>query len=325
MVDSPLVSILIPVYNRERYIEQCVRSAMAQTYRNIEIIVVDNHSTDNTFSILCELQKEDDRILIYQNEKNLGPVKNWKRCLHYASGEYGKIIWSDDYIDTHYLDRTLPFMNNPGVGFVFTRAHIFGENFANLDAYQIGRTGIYNSQAYINAIIANRDYPVSPGCALFRLNDLKRNLLTEIPNKVHSDFSMHAIGPDLLLFLLTARQYPKFAFVNERLSFFRAHESSITIASSDGKIPIHYALVKAYFLETYMQDRRLIKRLNIYLQRLLSDRSIDTKKYHINSIEDFYTINTDVSRPFSFYLSSIMRKNLAYIKHVIMMKKQTGR
>ena len=321
MADNPLVSILIPVYNRERYIEQCVRSAMAQTYGNIEIIVVDNHSTDNTFSILRELQKEDDRILIYQNEKNLGPVKNWKRCLNYATGEYGKIIWSDDYVDVQFLERTLPFIENPDVGFVFTLTNIFGDSMDAFDAYHIGRTGVYDSQAYINAVIENRDYPVSPGCALFRLHDLKKNLLTKIPNKVHSDFSMHAIGPDLLLFLLTARQYQKFAFVNERLSFFRAHESSITIASSDGKIPIHYALVKAYFLETYMHDRRLIKRLNIYLHQLLSDRSIDTEKYHIDSIENFYTINTDVSRPVSFYLSSIMRKYLAYIKHAIMMKK----
>jgi len=132
-------------------------------------------------------------------------------------------------------------------------------------------------------------------------------------------------GPDLLLFLLTAIQYPKFAFVNERLSFFRAHESSITIASSDGKIPIHYALVKAYFLETHMQDKRLIKKLNTYLYQLLSDQSINTKKYHIGNIEDFYCTNTNTTLPLFFYMKTVVRKYLSYVKHTIAMQKRAVR
>lgn len=58
LVTNPLVSIVIPVYNRELYIEDAVRSAISQTYRNIEIIIVDNCSTDSTWNILNEWEKK---------------------------------------------------------------------------------------------------------------------------------------------------------------------------------------------------------------------------------------------------------------------------
>ena len=93
MKNYDLVSILIPVYNRETLIEDTVQSALNQTYPNIEIIVVDNKSTDRTWDILEKLANRDSRIKIFQNKTNIGPVRNWKRCIDNASGKYGKILW----------------------------------------------------------------------------------------------------------------------------------------------------------------------------------------------------------------------------------------
>ena len=78
MPNSPLVSILIPVYNRERIVVRALESAINQTYKHIEIICVDNCSTDNTYSVLLEYANRDHRIKVYRQSENLGPVRNWK-------------------------------------------------------------------------------------------------------------------------------------------------------------------------------------------------------------------------------------------------------
>lgn len=74
-----LVSILIPVYNRENLIEETVQSALNQTYKNIEIIVVDNQSTDNTWEILQKLASQDERIKIFQNNTNIRPCEKLEK------------------------------------------------------------------------------------------------------------------------------------------------------------------------------------------------------------------------------------------------------
>ena len=303
---NSLVSILIPVYNRERFIEQTVRSAMNQTYKNIEIIIVDNKSTDNTWEILERLSKEDNRIKIFQNDANIGPVRNWRRCIEEASGEYGKILWSDDLISPDFIEKTVPFMEDPDVGFVFTGTEIFadGTNKKTL-SYFIGQTGIYKSSEYIKGVLFNGNYPVSPGCAIFRLKDLKNNLKVDIPNKVNSDFSMHAIGNDMLIFLLTAYQYKNFAFVNQKLSFFRAHKDSISIKSNVGKLILHYNLAGAYFVENFRKD--LIKKMNTKIWLDIRRFSKEAKNYNLDKIENYYLHNSDFNIDIT-YLSYLLSK-----------------
>lgn len=301
------VSILIPVYNRENLIEETVQSALKQTYENIEIIIVDNQSTDKTWEVLQKLILKDNRIRIFQNDTNIGPVRNWKRCIDEANGEYGKILWSDDLMAPAFLEKILPFLEDKDVGFVFTGTEIFidGTNKKSSN-YFIGETGIYESEKYIDGVLFDSNYPVSPGCALFRLDDLRKNLLIDVPNKVNSDFSMHAIGNDLLIFLLTAHQYKNFAFVNEKLSFFRAHEGSISIQSNDGKLPLHYNLASAYFIENYRKD--LIKKQNVILWNLLRIYKNSSKKFNIDKISDFYMKKENYNLDYILLLKKIIRK-----------------
>ncbi len=286
------VSILIPVYNRKNLIEETIKSALNQTYKNVEIIIVDNKSTDGTYEILKKYAEKYENIKLYRNKENIGPVRNWMKCIEYATGKYGKILWSDDMIAPEFLEKTLPFLeNNEDVGFVFTGTEIFfsGTN-RKVDTYFIGETGIYDINKYIEGVLFGGNYPVSPGCALFRLKDLKENLIINIPNKIKSDFSMHAIGNDLLIYLLTAKNYTKFAFINEKLAFFRAHDDSISINTDHGTLTLLYDIAKAYFVENYRED--LIPKLNsILLFHLLKYRKT-SKKLGLNGIRDFYMKNT---------------------------------
>jgi hypothetical protein len=119
---------------------------------------------------------------------------------------------------------------------------------------------------------------------LFQLEE-RDNLLEEIPNKIGSIFSDHAIGNDLLIFLLTAKKYRYFGYIAEPLAKFRSHAGSITISARGVRIPLHYNIVKAYFVEnSYKPD---INKMACYLQIFVM-KSRSLKAYGVHSVSDFY-------------------------------------
>lgn len=100
------ISIIIPVYNTAEYIERCVRSVMGQSYDNLEIICVNDGSTDGSGEILDALEKEDDRIVVVHKE-NAGVSAARNEALCHASGNYIAFVDSDDYIDKYMMEHML--------------------------------------------------------------------------------------------------------------------------------------------------------------------------------------------------------------------------
>lgn len=101
-MDTIKVSVIIPVYNTSLYLEKCLRTVMNQSLKEIEIICVNDGSTDNSLEILERLQKEDNRIIII-NKKNGGSSSARNTGLKIVKGEYIIHIDSDDWIDNDYL------------------------------------------------------------------------------------------------------------------------------------------------------------------------------------------------------------------------------
>ena len=103
-MSSNLISIIVPFYNVEQYIDRCIQSLITQTYRNIEILLVDDCSPDNTLEIGQEYAKTDSRIKILQYEKNrgLGGARNYG--IQNAKGEYVLFVDSDDYIKANTIE-----------------------------------------------------------------------------------------------------------------------------------------------------------------------------------------------------------------------------
>lgn len=105
---SKMISIIVPVYNGEKYIEKCILSIANQTYLNIQIIVVDDGSTDNTVKIVQKLMERDERIMyLYQTNKGVSAARNL--ALSKAEGEYIGFCDSDDWIES---DMYEVLMNN---------------------------------------------------------------------------------------------------------------------------------------------------------------------------------------------------------------------
>ena len=90
---KPLVSVLMPAYNAEKYIAEAIESILNQTYENFELIIADDASTDKTWSIICNYNNNDKRIVAVRNNKNLYIAGNRNKLVSLARGKY--IAWQD--------------------------------------------------------------------------------------------------------------------------------------------------------------------------------------------------------------------------------------
>jgi len=123
---KPFVSVLVPVYNVEEYLERCLDSILVQKFTNIEIICVNDGSTDNSAKILEKYRKKDSRIIII-NKKNGGLPSARNAGLEAAKGEYISFVDSDDYIDPNMIKKLHQVAVKDKSEVVICGAHIFPE------------------------------------------------------------------------------------------------------------------------------------------------------------------------------------------------------
>jgi len=117
-IDNPHVSILMTVYNRSDYLRQAIESVIKSKYSSWELIITDDCSTDNSYTIALEYQMKDDRIRVYKNEHNLGDYPNRNKAASYAQGKYLKYLDADDLMYPHSLEIMVDSMEKfPEVAF----------------------------------------------------------------------------------------------------------------------------------------------------------------------------------------------------------------
>ena len=102
-----LVSIGLPTYNRAEMLRKAIASALAQSHRNIELVISDNASTDETEAICREFAAADGRVRYIRQEKNLGPTPNFVAVLEAADSEYFMWLCDDDWLDANYVEKCL--------------------------------------------------------------------------------------------------------------------------------------------------------------------------------------------------------------------------
>ena len=153
----PKVSIIVPVYNEEEYVSTCLLSLINQTLDDIEIILIDDNSTDNSLNILLDYAKKYPNIKVYHNEKNIGQGASRNRGLSLATGEYIGFVDSDDYIrNTMYEDMYKAVLNNNYPEVVTTEImFVKDDSYANrdLEFLSIGKEKIINPIQDRSAVI----------------------------------------------------------------------------------------------------------------------------------------------------------------------------
>jgi len=141
-LQNELVSVIIPVYNVEKYVKEAIESIQNQTYKNIEIIVIDDGSVDNTSKIVEKLAKDDNRLKLYKNQKNLKIVKTLNLALSLSNGEYIARMDGDDISAPDRIEKKIKFLKeNQEFDLVGCSMKAI-----DIDGNQIGETVHYSNQ-----------------------------------------------------------------------------------------------------------------------------------------------------------------------------------
>lgn len=125
--EEPLVSIIMPAYNCERYIKEAIDSVIAQTYKHWELIVIDDGSKDDTAKIVDELSLKDSRIHLYVNEKNQGVSATRNKGILIARGDWIAFLDSDDMWKPQKLEKQMLLSQETGAEFLFTGSSFINE------------------------------------------------------------------------------------------------------------------------------------------------------------------------------------------------------
>lgn len=192
MKNKPLISVIVPIYNTSEYLEKCLNTLMFQTYDNLEIICINDGSTDNSVEILQDLQKQDKRVVVYNQEnKGVGYTRNYG--IQAANGDYISFVDSDDWI---LLDLYEKFINELSLQqsdidiFMFNAAFYFENNMDILSTFIISEDikdykehNTYTSKDINNLLLKNM-FVVNK---IYKKDFLINNSITFIENKKYTE------------------------------------------------------------------------------------------------------------------------------------------
>jgi len=237
---DPLISICIPVYNGGAYLSACLDTVLAQSFADYEIIVVDDGSTDDSAALIETYRQNHPAIRCYQNEKNLGLVGNWNRCLELANGQWIKFVFQDDLLAPDCLHKLMQAAADSQALVVCERAFKIEENASSeLKKYfkneVLTLEKIYDG--HVPGFIPAKDVSV------LGAKYLCLNFIGEPTAVLFKRTLAERLGPfdpnlkqicDLEYFLRIATQYG-LKYVHEPLVSFRVHAGSTTSANLSEK------------------------------------------------------------------------------------------
>jgi len=197
---NPLVSCVIPVYNAEKYLDQGINSLLAQTYDNLEIILVDDKSTDDSWQLCKRYEKKYPNVRAFQNSENAGgPLRGRERGIHEAQGEWITFMDCDDYVEPTYIEHLVNATRNGKFDIAVTghsRLYSDGriEDFLWSDYSQ---TTDERLAAFYRHFLTN-DFWTDPtdtvGQNLIRASICKKTDLSKYPNLVWAEDTLMALA-----------------------------------------------------------------------------------------------------------------------------------
>ena len=229
------MSVCIPTYNGADYLEDCLRSALAQTYANVEVLVVDDCSSDDTLRIAQAHAHRDPRVQVLRNPKNLGLVGNWNRCVELARGEWVKFLFQDDLLHPQCVEKLVAEGQDQGRQLVACDRDFLFDGTIDADY----RAAYERNRAAIRARLAPaRGASAAEFAALLATSPRHNHLGEPTVTLIHRRaFAEHGLfNPDLaqicdLEFWARVGGQHGVAYVPETLATFRAHGGATSAAN----------------------------------------------------------------------------------------------
>lgn len=208
MKNNDLISIILPSYNSEKYVAETINSVLIQTYKNFELIIIDDASTDGSMNIINNIAKNESRIKIISLKKN-GGVSNARNIgIANAQGKYISFIDSDDVWKNEKLEKQIHFLKANDLDLTFTGYEI---TFSNTNKEK-KKIEVPTKLDYKELLKGN---PIACFTVVCKANVFKNILFKKIH---HEDYVMW----------LNLSKFCKFGGLNETLGIYRKHEGSIS-------------------------------------------------------------------------------------------------
>ena len=285
---ADLVTICIPTYNGEAWIQEAIRSALAQTYATTEILVVDDASTDNTTQVVRSIQ--DSRIRLEVNQQRLGLVRNWNRCIQLSRGKLIKPLFQDDILYPRCVQHMqLLLEKNDNIGLVFALRDTLVRNASG--KWMIKPWRIVNGFGPLHEINRGErmlsdwlrngyreNWIGEPSSVMLRKSCLTQTGLFNTKMWMCADFE---------LWMRIMHRY-NIGFVNQPLSAFRVHYDSATIIGTN--LNLHWldttwlieGLIESGLGQRYPELRRL--RFAEFLHAMKYEAWRIRHRYRINAL-----------------------------------------
>lgn len=217
---NPLVSVIIPNYNHADYLDQRILSVLNQTYRNFEIIILDDCSTDNSMEIIGRYRDDDHVSYVESNEMNCGHVfQQWAKGLHLAKGELVWIAESDDYCQDTLLEELVnAFLKKKNTVIAYSTLNVVNEHGDVIEPGAVGKNRYLKGNQYVRRYMALANFIRNASCALF-----SKDAALSVP-----DDYQNYVGAGDYLFWTSLALKGNVAVVNKCLSSFRRHSGVVT-------------------------------------------------------------------------------------------------
>lgn len=324
------VSVIVPVYNCEKYLKKCLVSILNQTLRNIEVICVDDGSTDNSYEILKEFYLKDNRIKVLRTENNgQGFARNL--ALNECRGEFIAFVDADDWIESNMLELLFSKAKNNNLDMLFFQMVNYIES-----SNDFVETDLYNHQCFINNGIGENvifnlsdvhdflfEIPVGPVSKLYKKEFLEYNKLKFPENMFFEDNSF---------FYNAFFKCNRAGFLKKQLYYRRRHKNSVTQTLDESKFDIIKATNS--MLEVFFDNNKYDEYKKDVINHTFSMILEWFKKSPINLRQEFYKLIktnfkgfNELKNDFNNYLCeqysvifNIMRNNDYYLDFLLKYK-----
>ena len=302
MKSTDLISIIIPVYNMEKRIEKCLQTVIEQTYQNLEIIIVNDGSTDNSLQLCRGFEKMDNRIHVI-DQKNMGVSSARNTALDSISGNYVAFIDSDDYVSYNYIQMLYETLLKNNADIVECGAIVVNEVNGTSDKI-VPRFQLEN----------NRDQIISSFYRNEGVNDYLWNKLfkKELFNGIR--FSSFKCSEDFEILCHILQKSSRIASIDTPLYYYIRNNESIGLSSfSENKLDVIKAresIYQYYFSNgekkwSYMIAVQILSQIiTLYSQLKVSDK--EYKKYR-----------NYLLKKFKEYYPAPLREKHSFKKHVL--------
>lgn len=220
------ISVVMPAYNCEKYIKDAITSVLNQSYNDIELIVIDDNSSDNTLKIIEELASSDGRVIVQNNEFNLGPAKSRNKGLEIACGEWIAIIDSDDIIHSKRFEYLLSVAKNNDIEIIADdMLHFYEDNLKLENRINFLMEGLPDIDSFTVIDFIKANTPSSKLPALGYLKPIFKKSLIKCGLKYNENL---VIAEDFDFLLRIMINGTKLWVTPNPMYFYRKHSNSIS-------------------------------------------------------------------------------------------------